>query len=242
MSSPEGMTATEGWNIQLQGMIRAAIGLLERVETSVGKSLPPDLRDEISNFVDSDGKVAALFEAEIAALFTEEQAMRSSYEVEEKFRAQLSSWSDATFGDIEARGPVGPLRHLALEAEEAAKKYEAGDQPGFMVELADCQMIWWDALRRARVKDPEVLAACHLKLEVVKRRNYPKPTGDEPAQHIRPMVLHCPQCHTQHIDKLEASGIDWSKRPHRKHQCANCGNVWKPFDFHTVGVEEVTTP
>lgn len=233
------MTAVEGWNIQLQHRIAEAVKLIEET-LATAPVLPEMLRMKLAGFVDSGGAVAALTEAEVAAFFEEEQVQKSSYETELKFRQKLASWSDLTFGDIEARGPVGPLSHLKLEAEEAIKKYEAGDFNGFEVEMADCQMIWWDALRRARITDPDLLVVCHEKFAIVQQRNYPRMHSSEGIiEHIRPMVLHCPKCNLQHVDKLEPSGIDWRTRPHRKHQCASCGHVWMPYDFYTVGVEEV---
>ncbi len=32
---------------------------------------------------------------------------------------ELSKWSQETFGSDAERGPIGPLRHLKLEADEA---------------------------------------------------------------------------------------------------------------------------
>ncbi len=52
-----------------------------------------------------------------------------------------------------------------------------------------------------------------------------------------PVLLFCPMCKKQHIDKLEPDGIDWRTRPHRKHLYLGCGHVWKPCALHTVGVE-----
>lgn len=80
-----------------------------------------------------------------------------------------------------------------------------------------------------------------------------------------PMVLHCPECHEQHVDKAEAftptgrcecAGPDecevcesnraafeesWQNPPHRSHLCAKCGCIWRPADVPTVGVERITT-
>lgn len=47
-----------------------------------------------------------------------------------------------------------------------------------------------------------------------------------------PMILFCPTCGHQHIDKNE-----WTTRQHRKHLCENCGGIWKPSNVYTVGVE-----
>jgi predicted house-cleaning noncanonical NTP pyrophosphatase (MazG superfamily) len=49
-----------------------------------------------------------------------------------------------------------------------------------------------------------------------------------------PMILHCPKCGVQHVDR----GIWGTTRVHRTH-CAGCGELWKPFDYATVGVEDV---
>ncbi len=55
-----------------------------------------------------------------------------------------------------------------------------------------------------------------------------------------PMVLHCPVCHKQHIDKPnEARG--WTNPPHRSHECQHCGTVWRPADVATTGVEGLET-
>lgn len=47
-----------------------------------------------------------------------------------------------------------------------------------------------------------------------------------------PMILHCPKCKAQHIDK----GIFATTRVHRTHLCASCGHTWCPYDKATVGV------
>ncbi len=46
------------------------------------------------------------------------------------------------------------------------------------------------------------------------------------------MILYCPTCGHQHIDKGE-----WEHRRHRKHLCESCGGIWKPSNVYTVGVE-----
>lgn len=60
-----------------------------------------------------------------------------------------------------------------------------------------------------------------------------------------PMLLHCPMCHTRHIDEGE-----FATRPHHTHACQGfmplkpgqtklqrCGHVWRPAIVATVGVE-----
>lgn len=83
-----------------------------------------------------------------------------------------------------------------------------------------------------------------------------------------PMVLHCPSCHAQHVDKAEepprlangdvAHGCEmcdgddectcpgwkpwwWTNPPHRSHLCHACGCIWRPADVATVGVTAVET-
>lgn len=85
--------------------------------------------------------------------------------------------------------------------------------------------------------------------------------GGEPAP--IPMILFCPECSLQHIDKpLSCSlgvGCDetgvcfagaqgrpdqcsrWVNPPHRSHLCAGCGHIWRPADVPTTGVAEITT-
>lgn len=55
------------------------------------------------------------------------------------------------------------------------------------------------------------------------------------------MILHCPKCITQHVDKDEGN-IDWTKRLHRKHLCHNCGHIWKVANVYTVGVKDLEEP
>ncbi len=69
------------------------------------------------------------------------------------------------------------------------------------------------------------------------------------------MVLHCPKCHLQHVDAPEppcnqgCCGIliphihpwAWSNPPHRSHQCAGCGAIWRPADDPTNGVQAITS-
>lgn len=66
-----------------------------------------------------------------------------------------------------------------------------------------------------------------------------------------PMILYCPNCGSQHVDKDEApydmAGIsddaarEWTNPPHRSHLCANCGCIWRPADVATTGVAAIKT-
>lgn len=64
------------------------------------------------------------------------------------------------------------------------------------------------------------------------------------------MILHCPECHVQHIDAAEiplyghnriVPGTDWTNPPHRSHLCHNCGTIWRPADVPTNGVAAIKT-
>lgn len=79
------------------------------------------------------------------------------------------------------------------------------------------------------------------------------------------MILHCPECHTQHIDasneeemyiKAAELGVDregareyeewleenvWTNPPHKSHLCLKCKCVWRPSDVFTNGVEFIKT-
>lgn len=52
------------------------------------------------------------------------------------------------------------------------------------------------------------------------------------------MVLHCPECGKQHVDK---PGPGWRNPPHRSHLCGHCLTIWRPADVPTNGVERITT-
>ena len=54
------------------------------------------------------------------------------------------------------------------------------------------------------------------------------------------MVLHCPKCGRQHIDRPEPSA-GWTNPPHKSHLCHGCGCVWRPADVPTSGVEATQT-
>ena len=63
------------------------------------------------------------------------------------------------------------------------------------------------------------------------------------------MILHCPECHTQHIDAPEHLAGDymkemppkWTNPPHRSHLCHRCGHIWRPADVPTNGVAAIKT-
>lgn len=74
-----------------------------------------------------------------------------------------------------------------------------------------------------------------MQCETVRGRSCPNyaRTATPPAEVI-PMVLHCPYCHTQHLDKGE-----WATKAHTSHRCHVCRAIWRPTTVPTVGVESV---
>lgn len=90
----------------------------------------------------------------------------------------LSSWSQETFGSDIERGPIGALKHLQQEAQEAI------ESPYDLMEYADCQILIWDATRRAGFTFDDLYAAVAAKQAINKTRTFPKPTTDEPVHHV----------------------------------------------------------
>lgn len=93
-----------------------------------------------------------------------------------RVRIEHANWSQETFG---AAGPIGPLKHLAKEAIEAA------ENPGDLSEWADMQFLLWDAQRRAGITDEQITKAMIEKLAVNKSRKWPDPEDGEPRHHIK---------------------------------------------------------
>lgn len=77
---------------------------------------------------------------------------------------------------------------------------------------------------------------------------------------VMDLLLFCPNCGTQHIDKPEpaaparhydelpggmAENQPWDNPPHRTHLCrpadGGCGHRWRPSDWHTNGVHSITS-
>lgn len=114
--------------------------------------------------------------------------------------ADQSEWSQATFGTDAERGPIGGLKHLRLEADEAIdaaeRLKEAKEQPQFNLsvaethlelqqEMADCLILLLDASRRAGISPLDLVIAGAAKMVKNRLRTYPRPTSDAPSQHIR---------------------------------------------------------
>ena len=94
----------------------------------------------------------------------------------EQVRSAHAEWSQATFGNV---GPAGPLKHLSIEALEAAA------EPNDHSEWADMQFLLWDAQRRAGITDEQITQAMIDKLAVNKQREWPEPKDGEPRLHIK---------------------------------------------------------
>lgn len=67
------------------------------------------------------------------------------------------------------------------------------------------------------------------------------------------MVLHCPSCGVQHIDRPDPPDLlqrplvalnRWTNPPHKSHLCrkedGGCGHIWRPAEVPTNGVQAVT--
>ncbi|EOC5191523.1 dATP/dGTP pyrophosphohydrolase domain-containing protein [Klebsiella pneumoniae] len=123
--------------------------------------------------IDEHGKNQAVREGcEVREVF----AMADGVNDRDQVRIAHAEWSQATFGNV---GPVGPLKHLAKEAMEAAV------EPDDLSEWADMQFLLWDAQRRAGITDEQITQAMIEKLAVNKQRKWPEPKDGEPRLHIK---------------------------------------------------------
>lgn len=99
----------------------------------------------------------------------------------------LALWSRSTFGNDEVRGPVGPLKHLLKEVNEAISAASEGEREELHVEIADCFMITLDAARRSGLTADGLLAQAWAKFAVNLEREWPDPmSATEPVEHVRP--------------------------------------------------------
>lgn len=129
--------------------------------------------------------------------------MKKTEGLSKRFWNALSDWSQATFGSDETRGPLGPLKHLRKEADEAIEQYmhiqsEDNDEADpelkaqalnqFKTELVDCQFLIFDSARRHGMSHKDLFKAAMAKLEVNKKRSWPKPSEEtkyDPVEHIK---------------------------------------------------------
>ncbi|MEM8849273.1 MAG: dATP/dGTP pyrophosphohydrolase domain-containing protein [Pseudomonadota bacterium] len=90
-----------------------------------------------------------------------------------------AAWSDMTFGTPEARGPIGSLKHLAKEVQEAL------DHPYDASEYADLFLLVLDSSRRAGISPLGLVAQAFAKLDANMLRDWPVDEDDEPVEHVR---------------------------------------------------------
>lgn len=69
-------------------------------------------------------------------------------------------------------------------------------------------------------------------LTEIRRLSESAPPAAPAAPEAVPMVLHCPECRTRHLDVGE-----FATKPHHTHACQGCGFVWRPAIGPTVGVQ-----
>lgn len=106
-------------------------------------------------------------------------------ELSERFWDEQAEWSQATFGTDQERGPIGPLKHLAKEVQEALAEIEQnGDHADIVMELADCQFLIFDAARRYGITHGTLFATCFSKLEINKKREWNVSVKDQPCEHV----------------------------------------------------------
>lgn len=96
-----------------------------------------------------------------------------------EFCADQAAWSQKTFGSDSTRGPIGPLKHMLKEVQEAL------DNPTDIEEYADLLLLLMDSSRRAGFSPMSLLYAARAKMRKNKEREWPKPTSDEPVEHVR---------------------------------------------------------
>lgn len=95
---------------------------------------------------------------------------------------EQAEWSQKTFGLDSERGPIGALKHLEKEAKEA---YESIGTDSYKEELADCLLLLLDGTRRSNIKLLDLIEVASQKMIKNKARSWPKPTSDEPVEHIK---------------------------------------------------------
>jgi NTP pyrophosphatase (non-canonical NTP hydrolase) len=94
------------------------------------------------------------------------------------------AWSQATFGTDSERGPIGALKHLGKETIEAQLAWTMVEICEFKEEMADCLILLLDASRRGGISFQELVDEAAKKMTINKERQWPKPTSDEPVEHI----------------------------------------------------------
>lgn len=104
-------------------------------------------------------------------------------------------------------------------------------------------------------------ADCFTQSDEVNQRIYDASWNTRAPQASIDMILYCPNCGEQHIDKeapwrrtyacyhigptcFYCEGLNegrWANPPHRSHLCNSCGCIWRPADVATNGVADIKT-
>lgn len=98
---------------------------------------------------------------------------------------EIGEWSNRVFGDETARGPIGPLNHLAREAKEAAAEFEEYNYGAGEVEIADCLILVFDAARRAGMTPMSLVGTALEKMEINRGRVMGEPDEEGVIEHRR---------------------------------------------------------
>jgi hypothetical protein len=98
---------------------------------------------------------------------------------------EIGEWSNRVFGDETARGPIGPLNHLAREAKEAITEFEAHNLGFAEIELSDCLILVFDAARRAGMTPMSLVGTALEKMEVNRGRVMGEPDEEGVIEHRR---------------------------------------------------------
>lgn len=101
------------------------------------------------------------------------------FRLDEDVLSEHWDWSQKNFGTREERGPVASLKHLSVEAIEAA------DDPHDIYEYADCMFLLIDAMNRAGFTVDNLREAMVSKMEILHTRTYKKTGPLEPSFHIK---------------------------------------------------------
>lgn len=121
----------------------------------------------------------------------------------EQFWNEHAAWSQATFGTDAERGPIGPLKHLALKVmvellgiprkvvdkalSQSTRCLPSGEHrnPESLEELGDLLFLVFDATRRTGWGYDQLVEQCFAKLEINKQRVWGPRTKDGAVEHVR---------------------------------------------------------
>jgi NTP pyrophosphatase (non-canonical NTP hydrolase) len=103
------------------------------------------------------------------------------------------TWSIGCFGNMDERGPVGPLKHMIKECGEAIEAIEEGgldqrDQIRFAAlveEFGDIMFLMLDSMYRSGISGQMLIESMQAKMPVLQDRTYPKTADGVPSEHIR---------------------------------------------------------